>query len=478
MLQYEIEGKIAVVTGCSATDTELEIPEYYEGNPVGKVKEGAFSEAPRLRKITFPRTMRLIGAYAFSACKNLKEIFFSEGLETIEDWAFISCAIEEITLPTTIKSIGENAFMGNVVKPFIDEYIVSINKSRNRIEGRRNNMTIFPIGLLDSVENISNDIIQDRSKYHYGQVDAYETGTVTLDKLDIPFAFDGERILLAIYSQSQKSNFKIEVTGASRKKMGVYEYSDPDFLAVTFNVYAGDERLGEQTIKTPYLEDAKFEIEDIITKEDRGNIYFLVVKCDLSCFGNANPNSEFKFNIFDELKGKYLAQYQRSLISEVVYDDIIAQIDFEAIDALKSYLSQVIGSPILTYVLNMFEALNNDEEFEAKDKLNKYMDNNFKGIYNSIGSFETFEEACFGLDKVLNYLPRLTGLKLNELKDKYGIYLSDDEGNELTLADMKAYKEVFVENEYNFTLYADYLNYMYQLMQRMNQEFSMRTYQE
>ena len=478
MLQYEIEGKIAVVTGCSATDTELEIPEYYEGNPVGKVKEGAFSGAARLRKISFPRTMRLIGAYAFSACKNLKEIFFSEGLETIEDWAFISCAIEELTLPTTIKSIGENAFMGNVVKPYIDEYITSINKTRHKIEGRRNNLTIFPMGLFDSIDNISNDIIQDRSKYHYGQIDAYESGTVTLDKLDIPFAFDGEKLLLAVYSQSEKKNFKIEVTGASRKKMGLYEYSDPDFLPITFNVYAGDENLGEQTIKTPYLEDAKFIIEDVITKEDRGNIYFLVVRCDLSCFGNANPNSEFKFNIFDELKGKYLAQYQRSLISEVVYEDIIAQINFEAIDALKSYLSQVIGSPILTYVLNMFEALNNDEEFEAKDKLNKYMENNFNGIYNSIGSFETFEEACFGLDKVLNYLPRLTGLKLNELKDKYGIYLSDDEGNELTLADMKAYKEVFVENEYNFTLYADYLNYMYQLMQRMNQEFSMRTYQE
>ena len=30
MLQYEIEGKIAVITGCSATDTEIEIPEYIE----------------------------------------------------------------------------------------------------------------------------------------------------------------------------------------------------------------------------------------------------------------------------------------------------------------------------------------------------------------------------------------------------------------------------------------------------------------
>ena len=62
--------------------------------------------------------------------------------------------------------------------------------------------------------------------------------------------------------------------------------------------------------------------------------------------------------------------------------------------------------------------------------------------------------------------------------EKYEYYLRDDEGNELSINDMKAYKEVFVENEYNFTLYADYLNYMYQLMSRMNQEFSMRTYQE
>ena len=93
-------------------------------------------------------------------------------------------------------------------------------------------------------------------------------------------------------------------------------------------------------------------------------------------------------------------------------------------------------------------------------------------------SFETFEEACFGFDKAVAYFSRITGLKKEELRDKYEYYLRDDEGNELSINDMKAYREVFVENEYNFTLYADYLNYMYQLMSRMNQEFSMRTYQE
>ena len=478
MLQYEIEGKIAVITGCSATDTEIEIPEYIESCPVGKIAPNSFNKQARLRRVTFPRTLRLIGEYAFAGCKNLKEIFFSEGLETIEDWAFISCDISEVILPTTIKSIGDNAFMGNTVKRYIDDFISSNKKLKQTKEGRRDNMTIFPIGLLDSIDNITNDIITDRAKYHYGLIDGYDSGIINFDQLDIPFVFDQDEFILAIYSQSTKSDFKINVSIDTKKKMGLYELSDPDFLDMRLVITAGKETLGELCVKTPYLEDAEFIIEDIIQKSDRGNIYFLKVKANLSCFGNANPDSEFKFNIFDELKGKFLSQYQRSLISEAVYNDIIAQIEFEALDTLKSYLSQVIGSPIMSYYFEMYEALMNDPEFTEKEKLQKYNDMNLRNIYQTIGSFETFQEACFSFEKAIAYFSRITGLKKDELIEKYEYYLRDDEGNELSINDMKAYKEVFVENEYNFTLYADYLNYMYQLMSRMNQEFSMRTYQE
>lgn len=478
MLQYEIEGKIAVITGCSATDTEIEIPEYIESCPVGKIAPKSFNKHNKLRRVTFPRTLRLIGEYAFAGCKNLKEIFFSEGLETIEDWAFISCDISEVILPTTIKSIGDNAFMGNNVKHYIDDFISSNRKSRKTKEERRENMTIFPIGLIDSIDNITNDIITDRARYHFGLIDSYDTGVLNFSQLDIPFVFDGDEFILAIYSQSQKKDFQIIVDVESKKKIGKYELDDPDFLDIRFNVLAGKENLGELCVKTPYLEDAEFKILEVIQRTDRGNLYFLRVKANLSCFGNGNPDSEFKFNIFDELKGKFLSQYQRALISEAVYNDIIAQIDFEAIDTLKSYLTQVIGSPIMSYYFEMFETIMNDPEFTEKEKLQKYNDMTLRNIYQSLGSFETFEEACFSFDKAVAYFSRITGLKKDELTAKYEYYLRDDDGNELTINDMKAYREVFVENEYNFTLYADYLNYMYQLMSRMNQEFSMRTYQE
>ncbi len=478
MLQYEIEGKIAVITGCSATDSEIEIPEYIENCPVGKIAPNSFNKMNKLRRVTFPRTLRLIGEYAFAGCKNLKEIFFTEGLETIEDWAFISCDISEVILPTTIKSIGDNAFMGNNVKRYIDDFISSQKKTKQNKEGRRENMTIFPLGLIDSLDNITNDIIADRARYHYGLIDGYDSGIINFDQLDIPFIFDQDEFILAIYSQSQKSDFGIEINVETRKKMGSYDLDDPDFLDMRLTVYAGKENLGELCVKTPYLEDASFKILEVIPKQDRGNIYFLRVKADLSCFGNANPDSEFKFNLFEELKGKFLSQYQRALISEAVYEDIIAQINFEALDTLKSYLTQVIGSPIMSYYFEMFDALMNDPEFTEKEKLQKYNDNILTNIYQTMGSFESFADACFSFDKAISYFSRITGLKKDELIEKYEYYLRDDDGNELSINDMKAYKDIFVENEYNFTLYADYLNYMYQLMSRMNQEFSMRTYQE
>ena len=49
MLQYEIEGKIAVITGCSATDSEIEIPEYIESCPVGKIAPNSFNKISYLR---------------------------------------------------------------------------------------------------------------------------------------------------------------------------------------------------------------------------------------------------------------------------------------------------------------------------------------------------------------------------------------------------------------------------------------------
>ncbi|WP_181695836.1 leucine-rich repeat domain-containing protein [Metamycoplasma hominis] len=61
-------------------------------------------------KVTIPGSIKEIGGYAFSSCKNLKEVILNEGLEKIDSGAFYNTNIKSITIPGSIKEIGEDAF--------------------------------------------------------------------------------------------------------------------------------------------------------------------------------------------------------------------------------------------------------------------------------------------------------------------------------------------------------------------------------
>ncbi|RBI46852.1 hypothetical protein DRW55_01290 [Metamycoplasma hominis] len=63
-----------------------------------------------MESITIPGSIKEIGGYAFSCCKNLKEVILNEGLEKIGAGAFNYTNIESITIPGSVKEIGESAF--------------------------------------------------------------------------------------------------------------------------------------------------------------------------------------------------------------------------------------------------------------------------------------------------------------------------------------------------------------------------------
>ncbi|RAW47480.1 hypothetical protein DQW92_01275, partial [Metamycoplasma hominis] len=62
--------------------------------------------------ITIPSTVKEIGESAFSSCKNLKKVILNEGLEKIGDEAFYNTNIESITIPASVKKFGYSAFFG------------------------------------------------------------------------------------------------------------------------------------------------------------------------------------------------------------------------------------------------------------------------------------------------------------------------------------------------------------------------------
>lgn len=485
MIDYVIEGKVAVITGCSDDIEEIILPEFLDEFPVAKIASNSFNELKKLKRLVLPKNLKLIGGYAFAGCKSLKEVYLNEGLEIIEDWAFISCNIDEVNIPTSLKSIGPNAFLGNVCKRQIEQYLNSKNKDSKRARARQYNMAIFPIGLLDNLDELSIDIITERCTYVENQIDKYEKKKRDFQVLDIPFAFDNEEFIIGYYSKNEINEFTVELADATDLIIGLYEEDDPDFLLLRLSIKGDDNYLGELYVKSPYLEAAQFNVVEVLSAQSPlGTRYFLRVQANLSCYGTGNLDREFAFTQFKELEGKYLAQLDCKLISEEVFNDIKKQIDDTAIDTVKSFLESVSGSPELEFVLEVLNYIISSEDPNDLDSIAKvsdakeFFDNRLLLFYETLSDYDSFERVCFDLDDVINFITEYFGMSLEQIREAYGFYVKNGDGEALPKQALKYYRKMFADNEYNYTLYSDFLNYIYQKMQQLNSEFAMKTYIE
>lgn len=67
----------------------------------------------RISQVSIPPSVRVIGERAFLWCRNLTEITLSEGLQEICSGAFCGCAnLKRITLPESLRILGTEAFDG------------------------------------------------------------------------------------------------------------------------------------------------------------------------------------------------------------------------------------------------------------------------------------------------------------------------------------------------------------------------------
>ena len=128
------------------SETEIVIPDTYDGKPVTSIGERAFyrsflstaangDELPKITSITLPDTITtigkeafannteltslnipdsvtFIGAGAFYDCRSLTSINIPKGVTTIKEGTFYGCSgLTEITLPDTVAIIEANAFV-------------------------------------------------------------------------------------------------------------------------------------------------------------------------------------------------------------------------------------------------------------------------------------------------------------------------------------------------------------------------------
>lgn len=99
-------------------------------------------EQPNLVKVVLPKSCKFIGSEAFLNCTNLKSIDLG-GAEIAENEAFISNACETITLPSTMRIIGDDSFTSKVLKTVnLNDGLQYIGEGAFFSYGKIKNMTV------------------------------------------------------------------------------------------------------------------------------------------------------------------------------------------------------------------------------------------------------------------------------------------------------------------------------------------------
>lgn len=84
------------------------------GTAVTSIADNTFSQAP-VGPLTIPNTVKQIGNHAFEDCHELRgTLVIPDGVETIGEYAFMEAnSLDTIEVPSSVKTIGRNAFLAS-----------------------------------------------------------------------------------------------------------------------------------------------------------------------------------------------------------------------------------------------------------------------------------------------------------------------------------------------------------------------------
>ena len=129
-----LSGGICYINGIgNCADEDIYIPKYIDGYEVIGIADKAFYNCKNIKSITIPSTVKSIGNYAFYKCTNLVSVTLPNSIESIGARAFSNCdSLTTIIIPNGVTSLEPATFWGcynltSITLPnsltYIDDYV-------------------------------------------------------------------------------------------------------------------------------------------------------------------------------------------------------------------------------------------------------------------------------------------------------------------------------------------------------------------
>ncbi len=91
----------------------LERISFAENGRLEEIAPGAFAET-MVTEITFPSSLRKLWDQAFAACPSLNKVTLNDGLQFIDSWVFAKTAISELRIPASVEDIDFYVLSGHL----------------------------------------------------------------------------------------------------------------------------------------------------------------------------------------------------------------------------------------------------------------------------------------------------------------------------------------------------------------------------
>ena len=150
--------------------------QYFSGLTI--IEEEAFRECS-LKSVVIPSSVKTIGEKAFMQCPNLSKVTLLEGVTWIDEEAFSACALTFITLPESLIRIGEQAFEENP--------LISVTLPRNVAYLGNSDEDDLYGGVFDYCYSLR-EVIVDESNETYASINGMLTTKDRKFLLFLPYA--------------------------------------------------------------------------------------------------------------------------------------------------------------------------------------------------------------------------------------------------------------------------------------------------